>query len=38
VTWQKGATVVVVVCEAAVTWLEYDDGVAVVVFFVSDGG
>jgi len=27
-----------VVCDAAMTWLEGDDGNAVVVVFVSDGG
>jgi hypothetical protein len=38
VTWQEGATVVVV-CDAAMTRLEGDDGNAVVVVvFVSDGG
>jgi hypothetical protein len=37
VTWQEGATVMVV-CDAAMTWLEGDDGNAVVAVFVSDGG
>jgi hypothetical protein len=34
VTWQEGATVVVV-CDA---WLKDDDSNAVIVFFVSDWG